>query len=87
MARKPSAVARELLRNFPKGGKKRRRKKKRKKGGGGNGASPDQQKTAGPKGDAPDGNDSASESTDREAETPDSPATDTSGAGQAGDAG
>lgn len=31
MARKPSAVARELLRNFPKGGKKRRRKKNRKK--------------------------------------------------------
>lgn len=29
MARKPSAVARELLRNFPKGSKKRRRKKKR----------------------------------------------------------
>ncbi|MDQ2623163.1 MAG: hypothetical protein M3Y45_09020, partial [Actinomycetota bacterium] len=28
MARKPSAVARELLRNFPKGSKKRRRKKK-----------------------------------------------------------
>jgi superfamily II DNA/RNA helicase len=27
-ARKPSAVARELLRNFPKGGKKRRRRKK-----------------------------------------------------------
>ena len=36
-ARKPSAVARELLKNFPKGGKKRRRKKgsgARKKGGG-----------------------------------------------------
>ena len=32
MARKPSAVARELLRNFPKGGKRRR---KRKRGGGG----------------------------------------------------
>jgi hypothetical protein len=29
-ARKPSAVARELLRNFPKGGKKRRRRKKTK---------------------------------------------------------
>ncbi len=28
MARKPSATARELLRNFPKGGKKRRRRKK-----------------------------------------------------------
>lgn len=33
MARKPSAVARELLRNFPKGGKKRRRKKNKKKDG------------------------------------------------------
>ncbi len=32
MARKPSAVARELLRNFPKGGTKRRRR--RSKGGG-----------------------------------------------------
>jgi ribonuclease E len=36
MARKPSAVARELLRNFPKGGK-RRRKRKRGGGEGGNG--------------------------------------------------
>ncbi len=35
MARKPSAVARELLRNFPKGGK-RRRKRKRGKDGNGN---------------------------------------------------
>ncbi|MEX1220447.1 MAG: DEAD/DEAH box helicase family protein [Solirubrobacterales bacterium] len=34
MARKPSAVARELLRNFPKAGKKRRRRKKSKAGGG-----------------------------------------------------
>ncbi len=34
MARKPSAVARELLKNFPKGGK-RRRKRKRSKGGEG----------------------------------------------------
>jgi ribonuclease E len=34
MARKPSAVARELLRNFPKGGK---RKRKRKRGGNGEG--------------------------------------------------
>jgi len=32
MARKPSATARELLRNFPKGGKRRRKRKK--KGGG-----------------------------------------------------
>lgn len=36
MARKPSAVARELLRNFPKGGK-RRRKRKRNGGQGENG--------------------------------------------------
>jgi hypothetical protein len=28
MARKPSAVARELLKNFPKGGKRRRRRKR-----------------------------------------------------------
>jgi len=34
MARKPSAVARELLKNFPKGGKRRR---KRKRGGGAQG--------------------------------------------------
>jgi ribonuclease E len=39
MARKPSATARELLRNFPKGGK-RRRKRKRAKQGDGNGAAP-----------------------------------------------
>jgi ribonuclease E len=41
MARKPSAVARELLKNFPKGGK-RRRKRKRKEGQaqGENGAQP-----------------------------------------------
>jgi ribonuclease E len=31
MARKPSAIARELLRNFPKGGKRRKRGKKRPK--------------------------------------------------------
>jgi len=42
-ARKPSAVARELLRNFPKGGKKRRRRKKGKAAGeatGSNGNAP-----------------------------------------------
>jgi ribonuclease E len=44
MARKPSAVARELLRNFPRSGGKRRRQRRRKKGRdgsqpeGGNGA-------------------------------------------------
>ncbi|HEY1853899.1 MAG TPA: DEAD/DEAH box helicase family protein [Solirubrobacterales bacterium] len=45
MARKPSGVARELLRNFPKGGKRRRRRGKRTGGGengerNGNGAEP-----------------------------------------------
>ncbi len=39
MARKPSAVARELLRNFPRGGKRRRRRSKR--DGSGNGADAD----------------------------------------------
>jgi hypothetical protein len=32
MARKPSAVARELLRNFPKGGGKRRRRRSKREG-------------------------------------------------------
>jgi ribonuclease E len=44
MARKPSATARELLRNFPKGGKRRRKRKKGKGGApeadGENGAKP-----------------------------------------------
>jgi ribonuclease E len=47
MARKPSATARELLRNFPKGGKRRRKRKKGKgdgqPGGAGNGARPKRQ--------------------------------------------
>ena len=37
-ARKPSAVARELLRNFPKGGSKRRRRRRRGGEGGGKGS-------------------------------------------------
>ncbi len=37
MARKPSAVARELLRNFPRGGKRRRKKRGKRKGGAQNG--------------------------------------------------
>ena len=47
MARKPSAVARELLRNFPKGGKRRRKRGKRKAGQNGGppeGAKPRRQK-------------------------------------------
>ncbi|MFN8215763.1 MAG: helicase-related protein [Solirubrobacterales bacterium] len=43
MARKPAAVARELLRNFPKGGKRRR---KRKRGGGENGGAPETEEAA-----------------------------------------
>ncbi|HEY8809396.1 MAG TPA: DEAD/DEAH box helicase family protein [Solirubrobacterales bacterium] len=48
MARKPSATARELLRNFPKGGKRRRKRKKGKAGApsaGENGAKPAKQRT------------------------------------------
>jgi ribonuclease E len=41
MARKPSAVARELLKNFPKGGKRRRKRKRNKQAEGGNGAAPE----------------------------------------------
>ncbi len=41
MARKPSAVARELLRNFPKGGKRRRKRGKRNGGQGENGSAPE----------------------------------------------
>ncbi len=37
MARKPSGVARELLRNFPKGGKRRRKKRNKRRGGDQNG--------------------------------------------------
>ena len=37
MARKPSAIARELLRNFPKGGKRRRKRNSRKRKNGDSG--------------------------------------------------
>jgi hypothetical protein len=47
-ARKPSAVARDLLKNFPKGGKKRRRRKKKPANGSGEG----QVDLAGGEGDA-----------------------------------
>ncbi|HKJ35479.1 MAG TPA: DEAD/DEAH box helicase family protein [Solirubrobacterales bacterium] len=49
MARKPSAVARELLRNLPKGGKKRRRRRKGRGGddGGEKGKSGDRSKGKG----------------------------------------
>ncbi len=59
MARKPSAVARELLRNFPKSGGKRRRRRKRdngnaKGGGGHNGAKAEAKKNGGEAKDAPE---------------------------------
>jgi ribonuclease E len=41
MARKPSAVARELLKNFPKGGKRRRKRKRKQGGAEGNGGAPE----------------------------------------------
>jgi hypothetical protein len=46
MARKPSAVARELLRNFPRGGRRRRRRSSSRTGGGdgGNGQAPEREK-------------------------------------------
>jgi ribonuclease E len=55
MARKPSATARELLRNFPKGGKRRRKRKKGKGGAPGegeNGAKPARQRPRRAKKDA-----------------------------------
>jgi superfamily II DNA or RNA helicase len=64
MARKPSATARELLRNFPKGGKKRRKRKKGKGGGqagdGENGSKPARKRRSGKAGKA-DGNGSEPE--------------------------
>jgi len=50
MARKPSAVARELLRNFPKGGKRRRKRGKRQQGG--NGSAPEGNGSQGGEGEA-----------------------------------
>ena len=48
-SRKPSAVARELLKNFPKGGRKRRRRKKK---ANGNGTGGNEQAEAVPNGDS-----------------------------------
>jgi ribonuclease E len=50
MARKPSAVARDLLRNFPKSGGSRRRRRKSGKGKGGSGANGEAQKGGGTNG-------------------------------------
>jgi ribonuclease E len=43
LARKPSALARELLRNFPKGRRRRGGRRRRRKGGGGDGGAPNKQ--------------------------------------------
>ena len=42
-ARKPSSVARELLRNFPKGGSSKRRRRRKRGGGGGGGGGANRQ--------------------------------------------
>jgi ribonuclease E len=73
MARKPAAVARELLRNFPKGGKRRRKRSKR--GGGGqdeNGGAPEGANGARAKrtGSSSGENDAASENGDGGKEKP-----------------
>jgi len=52
MARKPSAVARELLRNFPKGGGKRRRRRSSKRAGSGGGGEPRERERLEPEGEA-----------------------------------
>lgn len=64
MARKPSGVARELLRNFPKGGKRRRRRKR----GGGQGENGEN--GAAPENEALVENDSAEEVGEGSAEVP-----------------
>jgi hypothetical protein len=48
-ARKPSAVARELLRNFPKSGSRRRRRRRNNNGGAGGGAKRSATKNGAPK--------------------------------------
>ena len=57
MARKPSALARELLRNFPKGKRKRGGRRRRRKGGGGDAEGADEAtlvQTQGKNGDSKD---------------------------------
>jgi ribonuclease E len=67
MARKPSAVARELLRNFPKGGKRRRKRKRGGQGGGENGSAPENGET---ENEAQNGEDQASVESQTNAEGP-----------------
>jgi hypothetical protein len=70
MARKPSALARELLRNFPKGRRRRSGRKRRGKGGGGDQTAERGPQTAGEDAvdaDAPDVDDGDGESGEDEA--------------------
>ncbi|HEX6391346.1 MAG TPA: helicase-related protein, partial [Solirubrobacteraceae bacterium] len=55
LARKPSALSRELLRNFPKGRGRRGRRRKRKGGGGAEGKAPQVAATGGAPARAPSG--------------------------------
>lgn len=71
MARKPSAVARELLRNFPKGSKKRRRKKRKGSGDSGeNGEAQSQNGRDAAEANAKDGSPEEDGSPEREPEGP-----------------
>lgn len=68
MARKPSAVARELLRNFPKGGSKRRRRRGG-KGGNGNGGGKERERERLEAEDGEEREDGAVDDTPEETET------------------
>ncbi|MEX2447870.1 MAG: DEAD/DEAH box helicase family protein [Solirubrobacterales bacterium] len=70
MARKPSATARELLRNFPKNGKRRRKRKKGKKGDGENGSAAKQRTRSRARSK---GNGGAPEGEPPESDAPDTP--------------
>ena len=77
MARKPSALARELLRNFPKGRRRRGGRRRRRPGGGpneagGNGRAPEATETVAEEAPGSDGADGA----DGRGEDDESPAAD-----------
>jgi len=61
MARKPSATARELLRNFPKGGKRRRKRKKAKSADDGDAAAASKAATNGAEGNGGEGDGAAAQ--------------------------
>jgi ribonuclease E len=64
MSRKPSALARELLRNFPKGRRRRAGRRRRGKGGDENGAAPETETVDAVETDAAEGNEESSEGSD-----------------------